>query len=141
MPRKKIQPKPIEIIPGKKTDVEVMEDGWDLTGRGSNNVKKKNARLNKALIRIIDDFVDKNHNLKPIIKGKNDYFENASTFARQLELYGIADDLSSDQQLRKDYYDQAIAIIEGLIKAKIKYAPPPKDFPLKKILGYFKSSK
>ncbi len=141
MPRKKIPPKPIEIIPGEGIDVEVMEDRWDITGRGSNNAKKKNARLNQALMRVLDDFVDENHNLKPIIIGKNDYFENASTFARQLELYGIADDLSSDQQLRKIYYDEVIAIIKDLIKAKIKYAPPPKDFPLQKILDYFKSSK
>ena len=101
MPRKKIQPKPIEIIPGEKIDIEVMEDGWDITGHGSNNAKKKSAGLNKALMRVVDDFVDENHNLKPIITGKNDYFDNASSFARQLELYGIGYDLSSDQQFRK----------------------------------------
>jgi len=34
MSRKKIPPKPIRIIPGEKVDVEEMEDGWDITGRG-----------------------------------------------------------------------------------------------------------
>ena len=141
MPRKKIPPKPIRIIPGGKVDVEEMEDGWDITGRGSNNTKKKNVRLNKALIRMIDDFVDENHNLKPIIKGKNDYFKNASSFARQLDLYGIGYDLSSDQQFRKKYYDEIKSIIEVAIKAKIKYAPPPKNYLLQKILDLFKTSK
>jgi hypothetical protein len=141
MPRKKIQPKPIRTIPGEKIDVEEMEDGWDITGHGSNNAKKKNTRLNEALMRVVDDFVDENHNLKPIIKGKNDYFENATSFARQLELYGIGYDLSSDQQLRKKYYDEIKSIIEGAIKAKIIYAPPPKNYLLKKILDLFKTSK
>ena len=141
MPRKKIQPKPIKIIPGEKIDVEVMEDGWDITGHGSNNAKKKNARLNEALMRVVDDFVDENHNLKPIIKGKNDYFENATSFARRLELRGIGYDLSSDQQLRKKYYDEIKSIIEGAIKAKIMFAPPPENYLLKKILDLFKTSK
>ena len=141
MPRKKILPKPIEVIQCDGSDIEIMEDGWDITGRGSNNAKKKNARLNKALMRIIDDFVDENHNLKPIIKGKNDYFDNASSFARQLDLYGIGYDLSSDQQFRKKYYDEIKSIVEKAIKAKIKYSPPPKNYPLKKILDLFKSSK
>ena len=92
-------------------------------------------------MRVVDDFVDENHNLKPIIKGKNDYFENATSFARRLELWGIGYDLSSDQQLRKKYYDEIKSIIEGAIKAKIKYAPPPENYLLKKILDLFKTSK
>ena len=40
MPRKKIQPKPIEIIHCKDFDIEIMEDGWNIEGRGSNKVKE-----------------------------------------------------------------------------------------------------
>ena len=141
MPRKKIQPKPIEIIHCEDFDIEIMEDGWNILGRGSNNKKKFQANVDKIVLKMIDDFVDQNHNLKPIMKNKNDYLINASKFARQVDLYNLGYHLEDEQQLRKYYYPVVKLEIEKNIRIKAGSTPPPKSFPLQKLLEYFKSSK
>ena len=141
MPRKKIQPKPIEIIHCKDFDIEIMEDGWNIEGRGSNKVKEFRFHVDEMVLRMIDDFVDHNHNLKPLMTNKNDYLENGSVFARKADEYGLGFHLEDDQQLRKEYYPVVKIEIEKNIRIKTAANPPQKFFPLQKLLDYFKSSK
>jgi len=141
MPRKKILPKPLETIHYQGLVVEIMEDGWNIVGRGSNNKKKFQANVDKIVLRMIDDFVDQNHNLKPTMRNKNDYFKSASAFARMVDQYELGYIFESDQQLRKLYYPVVKLEIEKNIRIKVSATPPPKSFPLQKLLDYFKSSK
>jgi len=141
MPRKKIQPKAIEIIHCEDFDIEIMEDGWNINGHGSNKVKEFKSHVNKMVLRMVDDFVDHNHNLKPLMTNKNDYLDNATSFAKKADSYGLGGHLEDDQQLRKLYYPVVKIEIEKNIRIKISVAPPPKSFPLQKLLDYFKSSK
>lgn len=141
MPRKKILPKPLEIIHYEGLVVEIMEDGWNIVGRGSNNKKRFLANVDKIVLRMIDDFVDQKHNLKPVMKNKNDYFKNASAFARKVDEYELGDIFETDQQLRKLYYPVVKLEIEKNIQIKVGAIPPPKSFPLQILLDFFKSSK
>jgi hypothetical protein len=141
MPRKKIPPKPLEIIHCEGFDIEIMEDGWNINGHGSNKVKEFRSHVDKMVLRMIDDFVDRNHNIKPLMTNKNDYLENPSIFARKADEYGLGAHLEDDQQLRKEYYPVVKIEIEKNIRIKASAAPPPKSFPLQKLLDYFKSSK
>jgi hypothetical protein len=74
------------------------------------------------------------------MKNKNDYFKNASAFARMIDRYELGYNFDSDQQLRKLYYPVVKLEIEKNIRIKVS-AAPPKSFPLQKLLDYFKSSK
>lgn len=139
MPRKKIEPKPLEIIHCNDFDIELMEDGWNIVGHGSNKVKEFMSHVNKMLIRMIDDFVDNNGNLKPLLRDKNDYFRNASVFSKRAELYGLGEHLEDNQQLRKAYYPVVKKEIEINIKRKVGATPPPKSFALEELLEHFKS--
>ena len=141
MPRKKIPPKPIEIIHCEDFDIEIMEDDWNIKGHGSNKVKEFRFHVNKMVLRMIDDFVDHNYNLKPLMTNKNDYLDNATTFAKKADKYGLGFHLEDDQQLRKYYYPVVKLEIEKNIRIKSGATPPPKSFPLQKLLDYFKSSK
>ena len=138
MPRKKITPEPIEIIHCEGLDIEIMEDGWDIKGHGSNNKKKFRRNVDAMVSRMLEDFVDYNYNLKPLMKNKNDYLNSASKFARQAELYNLGSHLEDDQQLRKGYYSVVKFEIERNIRIKAGATPPPKNFPLQKLLDYFK---
>lgn len=141
MPRKKIPPKPIQIIRCKDFDIEIMEDGWDIIGHGSNKIKEFRSHVNKMVLRMSDDFVDQNHNLKLPMTNKNDYLDSATAFARKADKYGLGFHLEDDQQLRKYYYPVVKLEIEKNIRIKAGATPPPKSFPLQKLLDYFKSSK
>ena len=88
---------------------------------------------------MIDDFVDQKHNLKPVMKNKNDYFKSASAFARMVDQYELGYIFESDQQLRKLYYPVVKLEIELNIRIKASATPSPKSFPLKKLLAYLKS--
>jgi hypothetical protein len=72
MPRKKIQPKPIEIIHCKDFDIEIMEDAWNISGHGSNHKKAFHKRVDEITLKLIDDFVNEHGNLKPLIKRTDD---------------------------------------------------------------------
>ena len=141
MPRKKIQPKPIEIISCDNFDIEIMEDGWNLKGRGSNKTREFRSNVDAITLKMIDDFLDHNQNLKPVLSKKNDYLNSASAFARKVEQLGLVHHLESDQQLRKYYYRVVKKEIETNIRIKVGANPPPESFQLKKLLDYFKFTK
>ena len=141
MPRKKIQTKPIKIISCDNLDIEIMEDGWNIKGHGSNKTREFKSNVNKITLKMIDDFLDKNQNLKPILSKKNDYLNSASAFARKVDQLGLAHYLKSDQQLRKSYYPVVKKEIETNIRIKVGANPPPESFQLKKLLDYFKFTK
>lgn len=139
MPRKKIEPKPLEIIYCNDFDIEVMEDGWNIIGHGSNKVKEFLSHVNKMVLRMSDDFVDSNGNLKPLLKDKNDYFRNASVFSKRAEIYGLGEHLEDNQQLRKVYYPVVKKEIKKNLQIIAGASPPTKSFPLEKLLDHFKS--
>jgi hypothetical protein len=142
MPRKKVVINPIEIIHCKDFDIEVMPDGWEIKGHGSNHKKAFHKRVNEIVLKLIDDFVDEHGNLKPLIKRtddtnqKNDYLLSPSLFARRCESLEIDYIWESDQQLRKAYFKILAKEIKKNILIKLNADPPPPKFRLKELKDY-----
>jgi len=142
MPRKKIQPKPIEIIHCKDFDIEIMEDAWDISGHGANHKKAFHRRVDEITLKLIDDFVNEHGNLKPLIKStndtnqRNDYLLSPTLFARRCERLEINYIWESDQQLRKAYFKIISKEIKKNILIKLNTNPPPPKFRLKELKEY-----
>lgn len=95
--------------------IDLMPDDFDIYGKGSEKKIKKNSRVTKLVMTMIDDFVDDDGNLRRIRKGHNDYLRNASAFARKVDQLAMGIDFNTDQHLRKRYYKQvALQIIEAI---------------------------
>jgi|APCry1669189034_1035192.scaffolds.fasta_scaffold82200_2 hypothetical protein len=142
MPRKKIVISPIEVIHCKDFDIEVMQDDWNIRGRGSNHKKAFHERVNEILLKLIDDFVDEQGHLKPLIKRtdntnqRNDYLLSPTSFARRCESLDIDYIWESDQQLRKAYFKILSIEIKKNILIKLNANPPPPRFRLKELKEY-----
>ncbi len=142
MPRKKKIIDPIEIIHCANFDIEVMPDGWDIKGHGSNNKKAFQKKLDEILRLLIDDFVDEHGYLKPLIKRtddtnqRNDYLLNPTLFARRCESLEIDYIWESDQQLRKAYFKILAKEIKKNILIKLNVDPPSPKFRLKELKDY-----
>ncbi len=142
MPRKKKLIAPVEIIHCNDFDIEVMQDGWDIKGRGSNNKKAFQRRLDEILLLLTEDFVDKNGNLRPLIKRtndvdqKNDYLLNSKDFSERCESLKINYIWETDQQLKRAYFQIIAKELKKNILIKLNASPPPPTFPIRELREY-----